>query len=123
MPIATVYGPDGVQLTAPDGRPLEYKRENEARAVLSAQKAWWPVGVMAKVAMGPNLPPEGAEIRMDGVPYLRAALAPVFADDGNLVGAQMTWVDIRAAAQEAARLAALEQVRARIAVGYRRTPE
>jgi hypothetical protein len=111
------YDPDGSPKVGPDGKPLEYIREEEHRAVLSAQKAWWPVGAIALHDTDPSTrePPEGAEIRRNGAPFLRAERIPLYAADGiEILDTKMAWVDIAEQARNAKKAALIASVKARI---------
>lgn len=115
--IATVFDPDGSQKLKPDGKPLEYRADRELRCLLSAQKAWWPIGAAGKY--DPNDPewgiaPEGAQVYLDKRPKWKMELVPVFSESGELVGTRYDWVDV--VQRERNRLAEerLELMRARL---------
>lgn len=109
--IATVYAPDGKQLTDGRGRPLEYRADTELRALVSAQKAWWLRGAVARHAMKRRekavVPaPIGAQIYLDGEPWMRMEEVPHYAADGvTLLDVKQDWIDVRKRAQDEARQA------------------
>ncbi len=88
MPTVTPYNPDGTRQISGPGSRQPYTRENETRAIASALKAWWTrKGI-------PVLPPEGAELEVDGVRALRYERVPVI-EDGEVVATRLEWVDLR----------------------------
>lgn len=119
MPIATPHHPDGSPVCHPGawshapgtpGVPLVYDRPTEARATLSAVKAWWHPKALDRAK---SLPPLGASIHVDGVPALEWQEVPVLGPDGSVVDVRQDWVDVAAQAREAARQAAIERVRSK----------
>jgi hypothetical protein len=99
MPTATPHHPDGSPVCAPgawhpkpSSTPLEYSRNDDRRAFLSAQKAWW---APKDVDGSKSRPPVGATIKMDGQPFARFDRVPVFDEEGKIVvGVKYEWVDL-----------------------------
>lgn len=108
--IATVFHPDGSQIHhmrrtrkgLVPGKPLVYERLTAWEAFLAARRSWWPTDRIGKKASGPEWgnPPIGAEIRLDGEPWLRWEEANVdengdpVGDDGEIANVVGMWVDI-----------------------------
>jgi hypothetical protein len=118
MPVATVFDPGGVQKTDGSGVPLTYNRGTELRCIVSAMKAWWPTGPAAKRGLGTpeyGLAPEGAEIHIDGVPWLRMEeIAILDARGTKVVDVRLEWKDISAASRADAKAERIAKMQAKL---------
>ena len=115
MPItATPHTPEGAPMLDAAGKPLEYERRDERRAVLSCKKAWWHPRSDPDPAK--NAPPEGAQIHIDGALALRFERVPVFDEaTGEVISTRLDWVDLRIRAKAEAEAKALAEMRAKYA--------
>lgn len=115
--VATVWAPDGAQIKHKRGKPLTFVRPDARRAMLSAVKVWWPTDPIGKKGTGRTWgqPPVGAEIRLDGEPWMRFEPVPVRDEAGEIVDVVPVWVDIAQKARDeakAARIAAYKAAQA-----------
>lgn len=111
--LAIPHNPDGSPMCDAAGKPLEFERKDERRALMSAKKVWWH----PKCDPTPekNQPPEGAQIHIDGALALRFERVPVFDEAGEVVGTRLDWVDLRIRAKAEAEAKALAEMRAKYA--------
>jgi hypothetical protein len=113
--VATVWAPDGTQIRHKRGKPLTFVRPDARRAMLSAVKAWWPTDPIGKKGTGRTWgqPPVGAEIRLDGEPWMRFEEVAVRDASGEIVDVTAIWVDIAQRVRDEVKAAKIAAYKAR----------